>query len=560
MGVSHSFAKKSADKACLKTGRHARFIYIYVPDLGISRMAREHKLDEAAPIAIYVTENGTDKVRYCNQAAYHFGIAPNMSLSDARALCALCRFYPENNIADRQWLVLLGRWCWRYSPVVGVDDDRFGLWIDCTGTDHLWDDEHALLDDIATHFTNQSLTTHIVMASYYGAALGCAITLLPPQPYHIADTAEAHHKALADLPLTAMRLSESQISALATIGMSCIGDLWQLKRGMIAMRFGEDVILRRDQMFGHSPERPVPLPHFTPVLVQQHYAEPIGGLVSLESMVADLLGGIAQILTDMMLGTRHVEIGWQTLDGQTGTLSHKLSRPSRDIRLLCRLFQEAGASIDAGFGIEYGWAKANALSAQMPQAVMFDDAGNFIEDEADKLSQLVDHLAARLGTDKVQSLTMTETWIPEQSQYFTNAQMIQFDQGTDKGAITAASSAAAPLLYEASSALYSPRPIRLLDPPEPIQAIALLPDHPPSQIRWQGRNWRIARATGPERIGPKWWEATSQSPDSLGGQAEVISRDYYRLETDCGHRLWVYRLGLPERGDMISWHLHGLFA
>ena len=568
MGLSHPLTQpltqpltgKLDHKASLKTGRHARFIYIYLPELGLSRMAREHKLDEAAPIAIYVTQNGTDKVRYCNQAAHSFGIAPDMSLSDARALCALCRFYPENHTADRQWLVLLGRWCWRYSPVVGVDEDRFGLWIDCTGTDHLWDNEQALLDDIASHFTAQSLAMHIVIASYYGAALGFAVTMRPQTPYIIADTDEAHHAALSDLPLSAMRLSDAQISALATIGMSHIGDLWQLKRGMIAMRFGEDVILRRDQMFGHSPERPVPLPHFSPVLVQQHYAEPIGGLASLDSMVTDLLGGIIDILTDMMLGARHVEIGWQTIDGQTGTIAHKLSRPSRDIRLLCRLFQEAGASIDAGFGIEYGWAKANALSAQMPQAVIFDDEGRFIEDEADKLSQLVDHLAARLGTDKVQSLRMSETWIPEQSECFTNAQMT----GGNKGA----SYKVAPLLYEASSALYSPRPIRLLTPPEPIQAIALLPDHPPSQIRWQGKNWRIARATGPERIGPKWWDSPSQLASKTSYEASyetsyeagTISRDYYRLETECGYRLWVYRLGLPERGDAISWYMHGLFA
>ena len=89
-------------------------------------------------------------------------------------------------------------------------------------------------------------------------------------------------------------------------------------------------------------------------------------------------------------------------------------------------------------------------------------------------------------------------------------------------------------------------------------------DHPPSQIRWQGKNWRIARATGPERIGPKWWESPSQlaidTSYEASYEAGTISRDYYRLETECGYRLWVYRLGLPERGDAISWYMHGLFA
>ena len=49
MGLSHPLTEKSDHKASLKTGRHARFIYICLPELGLSRIAREHKLDEAAP-------------------------------------------------------------------------------------------------------------------------------------------------------------------------------------------------------------------------------------------------------------------------------------------------------------------------------------------------------------------------------------------------------------------------------------------------------------------------------------------------------------------------------
>ncbi len=534
----------------LKTGRHARFIYIYLPDLSISRIARQNKQDEGAPIAIYSQEKGADRVRYCNQAARSFGINIGMSLSDARALCALCRFFPEDHDADRQWLVLLGRWCWRYSPVVGVDEDRFGLWIDCTGAEHLWGGPEAMLADIAARFAGQSLQAHSVMASYYGAALGVAISCLPEAPVIIEDTQKAHQEALYNLPVSAMRLSQEQCDELGAIGMRLIGDLCQLKRGMIAMRFGEDIILRRDQILGHRPERPVPLPQFKPVVIQQHYHEPLGGLASLETMVEELLAGMTAMLQEMMLGCRHVEIGWQTVDGQSGHIAHKLSRPSRDQRLLHRLFQEAAASIDAGFGIEYSWVKAASLSAQMPQAVIFDDAGRLVEDEGDKLSQLVDHLAARLGAERVQSLAMVETWIPEQSEHFTSAQKPENHKADHKADHNIGDLFTAG--FDEGGLSHSPRPLRLLSPPEPIQAIALLPDHPPSQIRWRGQNWRIKRATGPERIGPKWWQA----PHS----ADKISRDYYRLETQCAHRLWVYRSGLPERGEPISWYLHGLFA
>ena len=45
-----------------------------------------------------------------------------------------------------------------------------------------------------------------------------------------------------------------------------------------------------------------------------------------------------------------------------------------------------------------------------------------------------------------------------------------------------------------------PRPVRLLDPPQPVEAMALLPDHPPAAFIWRRRRHRVRRADGPERI------------------------------------------------------------
>ncbi|MGC6517224.1 MAG: hypothetical protein ACON49_04280 [Candidatus Puniceispirillaceae bacterium] len=544
MTAAQTTSQISVSDQALKTGRHARFVYVYLPDLALSRVARVHRLDADAPLALYGHHKGTDKIRYCNAAAQSFGLSADMSLSDARALSALCRFYPVDEVADRQWLTRMAHWCWRYSPVVGNDPDRFGIWIDATGADHLWGGPQAMMADMAQRFADHGLRVHIVMASYYGAALGIAISDLPKTPLLIAETDKAHKEALASLPLYALRLTSQQIADLQQIGMSCISDLSQLKRGMLAMRFGEEVMLRRDQMFGLVPERPVPLTCLQPVMIQQHYHEPIGGLSSVTMMVRELLEGLAAMLTQMMLGCRQIEIGWQTTEGQTAHISHKLSRPSRDIRLFHRLFQDAASTIDAGFGIDYSWIKAGSLSAKMPEALIFNDDGDITDDDHDQLSQLVDHLVARLGSDRVQTLTMRENWIPEESECFVNAQSHQqiTTQITDT-------------LYDQTPLTgghRSPRPMRLLSPPEPVQAIALLPDHPPSQLRWRGQIWRVRRATGPERIGPRWWQAHLRD--------DMTSRDYYRLETVSGHRLWVYRSGLPERGEAISWYMHGLFA
>ena len=99
--------------------------------------------------------------------------------------------------------------------------------------------------------------------------------------------------------------------------------------------------------------------------------------------------------------------------------------------------------------------------------------------------------------------------------------------------------------------LASPRPVRLLDRPEPVKVVAMMPDHPPAMIRWRHYNWTVLRATGPERIGPRWWDPK---------RTDRLSRDYYRVEVEDGRRLWLCREGLVERGDEVSWFIYGLFS
>ncbi len=88
--------------------------------------------------------------------------------------------------------------------------------------------------------------------------------------------------------------------------------------------------------------------------------------------------------------------------------------------------------------------------------------------------------------------------------------------------------------------------MRLLPRPEPIEAIALLPDHPPVRFRWRRLSHKVARAEGPERIEPEWWQAAP-------ALAEAPARDYFRVEVEDGRRYWLYRAG-------TRWFLHGVFG
>ena len=80
--------------------------------------------------------------------------------------------------------------------------------------------------------------------------------------------------------------------------------------------------------------------------------------------------------------------------------------------------------------------------------------------------------------------------------------------------------------------------MRLFGRPEPVEAIAEVPDGPPARFRWRRVLHEVAVAEGPERIAMEWWR------DADG---QVLTRDYFRVESREGLRVWLYREGLYGR-------------
>ena len=95
------------------------------------------------------------------------------------------------------------------------------------------------------------------------------------------------------------------------------------------------------------------------------------------------------------------------------------------------------------------------------------------------------------------------------------------------------------------------RPIRLLARPEPVEAIAEVPDGPPVRFRWRHVLYEVTHAEEPERIAMEWWR---------DAENRALTRDYFRVESREGVRVWLYREGLVRNGEPMRWFLHGVFA
>jgi protein ImuB len=93
------------------------------------------------------------------------------------------------------------------------------------------------------------------------------------------------------------------------------------------------------------------------------------------------------------------------------------------------------------------------------------------------------------------------------------------------------------------------RPIRLFARPEPIEALAEVPDGPPAQFTWRRMRHTIIHAEGPERIAMEWWRDEAGRP---------LTRDYFRVESREGVRVWVFRE--DPINTQTRWFVHGVFA
>jgi protein ImuB len=96
----------------------------------------------------------------------------------------------------------------------------------------------------------------------------------------------------------------------------------------------------------------------------------------------------------------------------------------------------------------------------------------------------------------------------------------------------------------------------LFDPPEPVEALAELPDAAPSRFTWRRVAHRVAKAQGPERLSPEWWR-----PDPRSG---ARTRDYYAVEDESGRRYWLFREGLYDRIEgedaLPRWWIQGAWG
>ena len=485
-------------------------------------------LGTQAPELLVTYEKSKNALRLTcvSEAASHAGLSIGLSLADARARVPEIVGVPAEPEADAQALLNIADWCWRYTPIV-VQRPPASIILDITGCAHLFGGEQSMLNEIAFRLAGQGFMCFASIAETATAALALAWShqqIIVPQ----GKVAEA----VSSLPLKALGIESEQVDKLKRSGLRLIHDLASRPRAPLAARFGAELLNTLDRALGKAdeglkPHRPQP-----DILVEQCFAEPMLLEASIMQTISLLAERVAKILQERAEGAKVLQAFVYRVDGVVRQVTVQAGKPIQQHTRMAKLFAEKLGSLNDEWNVGYGFDLVQLHVVRSEKISEHQSSLDHHKSGEDSIAELIDQLGARVGHKAIRQYQPLDSHLPEIA-------------ACALPAIRANSSKTWPV--KASEA--PTRPLTYFHPPEPIEAIAEVPDGPPMRFKWRKVIYMIAKAEGPERIADEWWHQ------------DKLTRDYFRVEDTQGHRFWLYREGLYHfETNSPRWFMQGLFA
>jgi protein ImuB len=487
------------------TARHPtpRHLALSLPDLPIARLRRA---GAEGPLVVWRATGPRREV----VAADAPPIRPGQPLGDARAIRPDAQLVEHAPEADRAFLDSLALWAMRFTPLVATDGTD-GLVLDITGCAHLFGGEAALMRRVLDALARNGVPATGAIAG----APGCAAALARAGVGTIVQEGD-EAAAVADLPLSVLRLDPDLLAGLSRVGLRRLGEVRRQPRGPLARRFGHALLLALDEAAGEATRPISPIRRPPELEAARGFLEPLITREAIDLAADALLRELCARLLKAGRAARRFTLRAFRVDGAVQELALGTGLATRDAAHLSRLLSHKLERLEPGFGFD-----RMTLGAEETEAFTGTQPGLSREAGAEALAQLLDRLAQRVALWR----------LAPQASHWPEREVCRIP-------------AFAPVALLEGWPI-RPRPVRLLRHPVSIGVMALLPDAPPSLIRLGERSRRVLSAEGPERLAAEWWR--EDRPD----------RDYYRVEIEGGARLWLCRIGF---GAEARWWIHGYFG
>ena len=468
--------------------------------LRLTRLALDalHSGDERHPHAVVDGTGPRRRVVFANDAATKIGVSNGQPLASAQLLCPRLAITSRDEAAERQALETFATWIYRYSADVSLAAPDT-LFAEIGASLNLFDGWPALerrmrgeLDHLGFNYSFAAAPTAATARVFAACNAGIAIPAAALQP--VLDAA----------PLVASGLAPETVSALHSMGLRLLGDLFRLPRPELARRIGQTALDHLDRLRGLAPES---LQRWHP---SARYERRIEFSYGIESQVA-LAFPLQRMIREFALflamrdgGTQRFELRLEHERTACTRVEVGLLAPQRDAASLFDLARARIERIALAAPVHALALHADDLPTLNP---LHRDLFETNRREQLDWPALVERLRARLGDASLHGLACVADHRPGRAWRF------------------------APLDAKPSAqAACAARPFWLLQRPMPLQGA-------PQQV-----------IVGPERIESGWWDERDQR------------RDYYVVEMHGGQRAWAFLQSGSPANATTGWTLHGWFA
>lgn len=433
-------------------------------------------------------------------------VAPGTDLGRIQALYPRIGLHARARTAERELLVHLAYWAYRYGQPVSLElreaDWDYGLplpavWVEIGASRRLFGGLEALLSRLR-HEAAEAWPMPLAL----GVAPTPEAALLVARRGHagILDDLPSLHQWLARQPLQALPLAPALLASLAGSGFTRLGEVLALPAEVLAHRFESGLV---DYLARLSGRRADPRRALQPPPVYRRRFQLLGEVTHTEG----LLFPLQRLLAELQHYLRARDTGVQQLDlylahphRPSSIIELAMSAATRDARHLSLLLRERLSRVVLEAPVrEIELVAEHFVAPDTPQLDLFDDRRR----QARVWHETVEKLIARLGPENVWSLGLAGAHRPEKSwrRVAPQDEPIKLPQYRSRA-----------------------RPTWLIEPPRRLP-------HAP------------ARLGSVERIESGWWDG-----------ADAV-RDYYVARLDEGVKAWVYREPASD-----GWFVQGLWA
>jgi protein ImuB len=455
-----------------------------------------------------------------------------MPLAEAQALVPPLQSFPHQPPADRRALEKLAEACERFTPCVALEegDEPESLLLDVSNLEHLWGNKAGLAAQVEKFFTGRGYRVRVAVANTVGLAWAIA---------HFSD-GEPASAGGHELPIESLRIQTDTATLLRELGIETIDQLLVLPREDLAQRFGEELLLRLDQLTGAVSEVIEPHRAMAPWQAAYSLEEPTADRAVLMYVLSELVSRLACQLAARDQGALQLQCMLRCTDGRMVPFAIGLLQPSADPRQLLELIDLHLEQLTLADEIDRVELRATIVGR------LGERQGELFEDrwpsDSHQLALLANRLSSRLGSERVLRAELRPSPVPERAVRWKAVTKGRDKETGRQGDKEKRRRPGSPCLPLSVSPCPPPRPLVLHSRPSAIEVTCVAPDGPPQFVWLDRRRERVVNHVGPERIETLWWRGRS------------VRRDYYRVATEEGSHLWIFR-----ELTKAKWFLHGEF-